>query len=99
MISKDNTQAEDAHSIQVVWQAIIPKDENGVITGYTVYYNLKNQGTTFSKNTSERDTSTLIKGLKPFTTYCIKVAGYTKVGRSPLTEPAYCVKTQEAGIC
>ena len=90
-------QAEDAHTIRVAWQEIILKDQNGVITGYTVFYNVKDQAAQFSQNTTGSETSTLITGLKPYTTYCIKVAGYTKAGRSPLKEPCYDVETLQKG--
>ena len=94
---QDETKAEDAHTIRVVWQEITLKDQNGVITGYTVFYNVKDQAAQFSQNTSGSETSTMITGLKPYTNYCIKVAGYTKAGRSPLKEPCYYVETLQKG--
>ena len=94
---KDETKAEDAHTIRVSWQEIILKDQNGVITGYTVFYNVKDETAQFSQNTTRSETSTLITGLKPYTNYCIKVAGYTKAGRSPLTEPCHDVETLQSG--
>ncbi|XP_068719916.1 protein sidekick-2-like isoform X2 [Montipora capricornis] len=92
---QDGTKAEDAHTIRVVWEEIPEKDQNGIITGYTVFYNETGQPQYFSKNATASQTSALIGGLKPFTKYCIKVAGYTKVGRSPLTDPCYEVETQQ----
>ena len=68
-----------------------------MITGYTVFYNVKDRAAQFSQNTSESEKSTMITGLKPYTTYCIKVAGYTKAGRSPLKEPCYYVETLQKG--
>ncbi|XP_068704216.1 phosphatidylinositol phosphatase PTPRQ-like [Montipora foliosa] len=95
---QDGTKAEDAHTIRVVWEEIPEKDQNGIITGYTVFYNETGQSQYFSKNATASQTSALIGGMKPFTKYCIKVAGYTKVGRSPLTDPCYEVETlQKAG--
>ncbi|XP_068720441.1 protein sidekick-1-like [Montipora capricornis] len=94
---QNGTKAEDAHTIRVVWEEIPEKDQNGIITGYTVFYNETGQSQYFSKNATASETSVLIGGLKPFTKYCIKVAGYTKVGRSPLTDPCYEVETLQKG--
>ena len=43
-------------------------------------YNVKGQPTQLSLDTTE--TSTVIEGLKPYTSYCIRVQGYTKIGPS-----------------
>ncbi|XP_068703641.1 receptor-type tyrosine-protein phosphatase F-like isoform X3 [Montipora foliosa] len=94
---QDGTKAEDAHTIRVVWEKIPEKDQNGIITGYTVFYNETGQSQYFSKNATASQTSASIGGLKPFTKYCIRVAGYTKVGRSPLTDPCYEVETLQKG--
>ncbi|XP_068720403.1 receptor-type tyrosine-protein phosphatase delta-like [Montipora capricornis] len=94
---QNGTKAEDAHTIRVVWEEIPEKDQNGIITGYTVFYNETGQSQYFSKNATASQTSASIGGLKPFTKYCIKVAGYTKVGRSPLTDPCYEVETLQKG--
>ena len=94
-INQGQTKALDAHSIRVTWQEIIPKDRNGVILGYTVFYNVKNQSAQFSQNTSGV-TSTIIRGLKSYTEYCIRVAGYTKVGLSP-KGACYYVQTLQSG--
>ncbi|XP_015763107.1 PREDICTED: Down syndrome cell adhesion molecule-like protein 1 isoform X6 [Acropora digitifera] len=91
------TMAKDAHTIRVVWEEIEQKDQNGEITGYTVFYNESGHSKESSKNTTANKTSILIEGLKPYTTYCIKVAGYTKVGRSPLDAACYFVKTLQKG--
>ncbi|XP_068717060.1 receptor-type tyrosine-protein phosphatase alpha-like [Montipora capricornis] len=90
---RDGTKAEDAHTIRVVWEEIPQKDQNGIIIGYSVFYNEKGQSEIFSKNATASQTSASIGGLRPFTIYCIKIAGYTKVGRSPLRDPCHEVKT------
>ena len=94
---QDGTVAKDAHTIRVVWQEIEQKDRNGEITGYTVFYKATDQSEESSKNTTANKMSTLIEGLKPYTEYCIRVAGYTKVGRSPLNGTCYLVKTLQKG--
>lgn len=81
VIDKQETRAEDAHTIRVKWSEIDKKDQNGIILGYRVYYNEKGQRKELRKQTAS--TNTIITGLKPFTKYCIKVTGYTKVGESP----------------
>ena len=98
MKGQNGTKAEDAHTIRVVWEEIPEKDQNGIITGYTVFYNETGQSQYFSENATASQTSASIGGLKPFTKYCIKVAGYTKVGRSPLTDPCYEVETLQKGM-
>lgn len=98
-VIKEGTVAKDAHTIRVVWVEIERKDQNGEITGYTVFYNESDHSKESSKNTSANKTKILIDGLKPYTTYCIKVAGYTKVGRSPLDAACYFVRTLQKGTC
>ena len=93
---KDETRAKDAHTITVTWNEIIKEDQNGKIVGYTVFYNVKDQSARFSKNTTTATTTT-IKGLKPYTEYCIKVAGYTKKGMSPLKDGCHYVRTLQSG--
>ena len=95
VINQGQTKALDAHAIRVTWQEIIPKDRNGVILGYTVFYSVKNQSAQFSQNTSG-ETSTIIRGLKSYTEYCIRVAGYTKVGLSP-KGACYYMQTLQSG--
>ena len=87
------TRAEDAHTIRVKWNEINKRDQNGIILGYNVYYNAKGQLQAFLVTTA---TNTIITGLKPFTEYCIKVTGYTKVGDSPEGN-CFFVKTADSG--
>jgi len=93
-IDAKETKAEDAHTIRVKWSEINKKDQNGIILGYNVSYYERDQLNEFSKQTTE--TNTIISGLNPFTDYCIKVTGRTKVGASP---PGNCfyVKTSDSG--
>ena len=96
VINAQETIAEDAHTIRVKWDEISPNEQNGVILGYTVYYNEKGQGNTISQGTT--DTNAIIRGLKPFTEYCIKVTGRTKKGKSPQGSSCFYVKTSESGM-
>ena len=80
VIDQAKTEAEDAYTIRVTWNEIVEKDQNGIILVYTVAYKVEGQPTQLSLNTTE--TSTVIEGLKPYTSYCIRVQGYTKIGPS-----------------
>ena len=90
----DKADAEDAHTIRVTWNEIVKKDQNGIIIVYTVAYKVEGQLTQLSLNTTE--TSTVIEGLKPYTSYCIRVRGYTKIGPSDWS-PCTTVKTLQSG--
>ena len=91
----DKADAEDAHTIRVTWNEIVKKDQNGVILVYTVAYKMEGQPTQLSLNTTE--TSTVIEGLKPYTSYCIRVRGYTKIGPSPWS-PCTTERTLQSGV-
>ena len=91
----DKADAEDAHSIRVTWNEIVKKDQNGFILVYTVAYKMEGQPTQLSLNTTE--TSTVIEGLKPYTSYCIRVRGYTKIGPSPWS-PCTTERTLQSGV-
>ena len=94
VIDKGETKAEDAHTIKVTWKEIAEKDQNGIIIVYTVAYKVEGQPTQLSLNTTE--TSTVIEGLKPYTSYCIRVRGYTKIGPSDWSS-CTTVKTLQSG--
>ena len=94
VIDQAKTEAEDAHTIRVTWDEIVKKDQNGIILVYTVTYKVEGQPTQLSLNTTE--TSTVIEGLKPYTSYCIRVRGYTKIGPSPWS-PCTTERTLQSG--
>ena len=94
VINQAKTEAEDAHTIRVTWEEIAEKDQNGIIIVYTVAYKLEGQPTQLSLNTTDKNTVT--KGLKPYTSYCIRVRGYTKIGPSDWS-PCTTVKTLQSG--
>ena len=94
VIDQAKTEAEDAHTIRVTWKEIAEKDQNGIIIVYTVAYKVEGQLTQLSLNTTE--TSTVIEGLKPYTSYCIRVRGYTKIGPSDWSSCTI-VKTLQSG--
>ena len=90
----DKAEAEDANTIRVTWNEIVKKDQNGIIIVYTVAYKVEGQPTQLSLNTTE--TSTVIEGLKPYTSYCIRLRGYTKIGPSDWS-PCTTVMTLQSG--
>ena len=94
VIDKEKTKAEDAHTISVTWNEIVKEDQNGIILGYTVAYKVEGQPTQLSLNTTDKNT--VIKGLKPYTSYCIRVRGYTKIGPSDWS-PCTTVMTLQSG--
>ena len=94
VIDQAKTEAEDAHTIRVTWEEIAEKDQNGIIIVYTVAYKVEGQPTQLSLNTTDKNTVT--KGLKPYTSYCIRVRGYTKIGPSDWS-PCTTVKTLQSG--
>ena len=94
VIDQAKTEAEDAHTIRVTWEEIAEKDQNGIIIVYTVAYKVEGQPTQLSLNTTDKNT--VIKGLKPYTSYCIRVRGYTKIGPSDWS-PCTTVKTLRSG--
>ena len=95
VIDQAKTEAEDAHTIRVTWNEIVKKDQNGIILVYTVAYKMEGQPTQLSLNTTEK--STFIEGLKPYTSYCIRVRGYTKIGPSPWS-PCTTERTLQSGV-
>ena len=95
VINKQETKAEDAHTIRVKWNEIKKEDQNGLILGYEVSY--KETGTEEVLSFNATNTNTIITRLKPFTSYCIQVRGFTSVGKSPLS-PCSDVKTLDKGM-
>ena len=95
VINKQETKAEDAHTIRVKWNEIKKEDQNGLILGYEVSY--KETGTEKVLSFNATNTNTIITRLKPFTSYCIQVRGFTSVGKSPLS-PCSDVQTLDKGM-
>ena len=95
IINKHETKAEDAHTIRVKWNEIKKEDQNGLILGYEVSY--KETGTEKVLSFNATNTNTIITRLKPFTSYCIQVRGFTSVGKSPLS-PCSDVQTLDKGM-
>ena len=95
IINKQETKAEDAHTIRVKWNEIKKEDQNGLILRYEVSY--KENGTEKVLGFNITKTNTIITDLKPLTSYCIQARGFTSVGKSPLS-PCFHVQTLDKGM-
>ena len=71
------------------------EDRNGIILGYTVYHSEKGQAKEYSQKTAV--TNAIIKGLKPYGEYCIRVQGFTSIGVSPKGSCVF-VRTLDSGM-
>ena len=91
-----NVTSLSSTSLLVTWDHPPAPDRNGVVTGYTVNW-LKGQ----EINTIElfsNETSHLLTGLQPFTSYSIAVAGSTSAGQGQYTLP-FTIRTQRDSKC
>ena len=68
--------ALDAFTLWVSWRP--PKEANGIIKEYVIYYKEKNGSKEFSNSTTSLDLK--ITDLKPFTIYTIQIEAYTIKG-------------------
>ncbi len=89
-----------ATSINVTWNEVAPKDQNGVITMYEVMYTpLEDFGGQIFANTtnvSELEQSVLLNYLQEYVNYTITVRSYTQEGPG-LSSSEMTVLTSEAG--
>ncbi|XP_076346267.1 tyrosine-protein phosphatase Lar-like isoform X2 [Tachypleus tridentatus] len=91
-----NVNARPLSSSTVVIQWDPPKEPNGQVTGYKVYYttspNLPTN--TWSTQTVDRNLLTTISDMTPHTIYTIRVQAFTSRGPGPFSAPVQ-VKTQQ----
>ena len=88
-------QATSATTIQVTWSPVSLQDEP-FLQGYRIkYYRVDQPDLVSNFGAGKNDIQTLLTGLKPFTTYAVRVAAFaTEDGN--FTDPLY-VKTWEWG--
>ena len=88
-------QATSATTIQVTWSPVSLQDEP-FLQGYRIkYYRVDQPDLVSNFAAGKNDIQTLLTGLKPFTTYAVRVAAFaTEDGN--FTDPLY-VKTWEWG--
>ena len=76
--------ANDATSINVTWDEVPLSDQNGVITGYIVFYKEVTATDYTSSATVHR--SIHIQGLKAATQYALRVLAYNNKGNGIASE-------------
>lgn len=76
----------ESSSVSITWKPIPERFRNGIIKGYHIEYHPEDENKTAvpKENVNGNFTSHILKSLRKFTTYTIKVAAYTKAGIGPL---------------
>ena len=79
-------QILESSSVSITWERIPERFRNGIIKGYHIEYHPEDENKTAvpKENVNGNFTSRILKSLRKFTTYTIKVAAYTKAGIGPL---------------
>ena len=79
-------QILESSSVSITWKSIPERFRNGIIKGYHIEYHPEDENKTAVPNVDVNGnfTSHILKSLRKFTTYTIKVAAYTKAGIGPL---------------
>lgn len=79
-------QILESSSVSITWERIPERFRNGIIKGYHIEYHPEDENKTAvpKENVNGNFTSHILKSLRKFTTYTIKVAAYTKAGIGPL---------------
>ena len=91
-----NAVSIEAFYVSIEWEGLNFLDRNGPDFSYNVSYNV--QGSSDGGSIAVNQNSTVIMGLKGFTTYEITVAGQNSVGLGPLSDPLT-VTTIEGSEC
>ena len=88
-------QILESSSVSITWKSIPERFRNGIIKGYHIEYHPEDENKTAVPNVDVigNFTSHILKSLRKFTTYTIKVAAYTKAGIGPLSNKTF--KTSE----
>lgn len=85
----------ESSSVSITWKPIPERFRNGIIKGYHIEYHPEDENKTAvpNVNVNENFISHILKSLRKFTTYTIKMAAYTKAGIGPLSNKTF--KTSE----
>lgn len=88
-------QILESSSVSITWDSIPERFRNGIIKGYHIEYHPEDENKTAvpKENVNGNFTSHILKSLRKFTTYTIKIAAYTKAGIGPLSNKTF--KTSE----
>ena len=81
----------ESSSVSITWKPIPERFRNGIIKGYRIEYHPEDENKTAvpKVNVNENFTSHILKSLRKFTTYTIKMAAYTKAGIGPLSSKTF----------
>ena len=82
----------ESSSVSITWEPIPERFRNGIIKGYYIEYHPEDENKTAvleAKLPNENFTSHILKSLRKFTTYAIKMAAYTKAGIGPLVKKKF----------
>lgn len=78
-----NVSVVSFEEVVISWEAPNEADHNGVITGYLVNVTVVSTGQSFTRTST--NTSLILNGLQPFTSYVCRVAARTQVGLGPFS--------------
>lgn len=67
-------------SISVGWEAIPTESIHGILLGYKVFYGKTSEPATQYKTLKTDQLEIGLTNLEKFTEYCVKLAGFTRVG-------------------
>ena len=85
-----------SRSIFLSWNAILISDQNGVITGYTVYLTDLDDGGINYKEFAVENFNLTLTNLIPYTTYGVMVSAHTVIGEGPQSNLSF-IQTKEEG--
>lgn len=78
------------------WNVIPPEDMNGVLIGYKVFYEeLNGFHYTWNVSVSFQNSSVVLRDLRKYTNYTIRVQGLTRVGGGNLSESITCSTAED----
>ncbi|XP_062708654.1 cell adhesion molecule Dscam2 isoform X5 [Aedes albopictus] len=86
-------------SIKVSWQPPPQQHMNGLLQGYTVFYESVSEESISNGDMETRKTSSLIASLtslRKFSNYSVQVLAYTRMGDGVISPPVFCQTEEDA---